>query len=183
MHLHRNKCSDQKDDNVFFINRSDVISPSISLFWGYWFIFSLDSMDYTRARGENKIWRTSFHICIMGKHIDHFTVASYERLKSLTTGLFVQLIVRAHNKKNTKVSHHWPIVKGFHRWPVYFAHKVFPCHDVSKGHYITFRDGRVCNLRKRWRATACCGKSKFAISSGWLKKGSVSHPDDIITLP
>ena len=38
-------------------------------------------------------------------------------------------------------------------------------------------------LRKRWRATACCGKSKFAISSGWLKKGSVSHPDDIITLP
>ena len=42
----------------------------------------------------------------------------------------------------------------------------------------------VCvSVRKRWRATACCGKSKFAISSGWLKKGSVSHPDDIITLP
>ena len=38
-------------------------------------------------------------------------------------------------------------------------------------------------IRKRWRATACCGKSKLAISSGWLKKGSVSHPDDIITLP
>ena len=38
-------------------------------------------------------------------------------------------------------------------------------------------------LRKRWRATAWCGKSKFAISSGWLKTGSVSHPDDIITLP
>ena len=38
-------------------------------------------------------------------------------------------------------------------------------------------------LRKRRRATAWCGKSKFAISSGWLKKGSVSHPDDIITLP
>ena len=26
-------------------------------------------------------------------------------------------------------------------------------------------------------------KSKSAISSGWLKKKSVSHPDDIITLP
>ena len=38
-------------------------------------------------------------------------------------------------------------------------------------------------VRKRWRATAWCGKSKFAISSGWLKTGSVSHPDDIITLP
>ena len=38
-------------------------------------------------------------------------------------------------------------------------------------------------VRKRWRATACCGKSKFAISSGWLTKGSVCHPDDIITLP
>ena len=37
-------------------------------------------------------------------------------------------------------------------------------------------------LRKRWRATACCGKSKFAISSRWLNIGSVSHPDDIITL-
>ena len=37
-------------------------------------------------------------------------------------------------------------------------------------------------LRKRWRTTACCGKSKFVISSGWLTKGSVSHPDDIITL-
>ena len=40
-----------------------------------------------------------------------------------------------------------------------------------------------CFVRKRWRATAWCGKSKFAISSGWLKTGSVSHPDDIITLP
>ena len=38
-------------------------------------------------------------------------------------------------------------------------------------------------LRKRWRATACCGKSKFAIASRWLKKGSVSHPGDTITLP
>ena len=37
-------------------------------------------------------------------------------------------------------------------------------------------------VRKRWRATACCGKSKFAISSGWLKGGSVCHPDDIIAL-
>ena len=47
--------------------------------------------------------------------------------------------------------------------------------------YVSKHPG--CSLRKRWRATACCGKSKFAISSGWLKKGSVSHPDDIITLP
>ena len=38
-------------------------------------------------------------------------------------------------------------------------------------------------LRKHWRATAWCGKSKFSISSGWLKKGSVSHPHDMITLP
>ena len=37
-------------------------------------------------------------------------------------------------------------------------------------------------LRKRWRATVWCGKSKYAISSGWLKEGSASHPDDIITL-
>ena len=40
----------------------------------------------------------------------------------------------------------------------------------------------VEKLRKRWRATAWCGKSKFAISSGWLKNGSLCHPDDIITL-
>ena len=39
-------------------------------------------------------------------------------------------------------------------------------------------------VRKGWRATACCEKKmKFAISSAWLEKGSVSHPDDIITLP
>ena len=38
------------------------------------------------------------------------------------------------------------------------------------------------HLRKRWRATAWCGKSKFTISSGWLKNGSLCHPDDIITL-
>ena len=37
-------------------------------------------------------------------------------------------------------------------------------------------------LRKRWRATAWCGKSKFTISSGWLTNGSLCHPDDIITL-
>ena len=29
------------------------------------------------------------------------------------------------------------------------------------------------HVRKRWRATACCGKSKF---------GSIYHPNDIITL-
>ena len=37
-------------------------------------------------------------------------------------------------------------------------------------------------LRKRWRATTWCGKSKFAISSGWLSNGSGCHPDDIKTL-
>ena len=37
-------------------------------------------------------------------------------------------------------------------------------------------------VRKRWRATAWCGKSKFTISSGRLKNGSLCHPDDIITL-
>ena len=37
-------------------------------------------------------------------------------------------------------------------------------------------------LRKRWRATAWCGKSKFAISSGWLTNGSLCHPDDITAL-
>ena len=37
-------------------------------------------------------------------------------------------------------------------------------------------------VRKRWRATAWCGKSKFAISSGWLTNGSLCHPDDITTL-
>ena len=37
-------------------------------------------------------------------------------------------------------------------------------------------------VRKRWRATAWCGKSKFTISSGWLTNGSLCHPDDIITL-
>ena len=42
--------------------------------------------------------------------------------------------------------------------------------------------GQVRIVRKRWRATAWCGKSKFAISSGWLKNGSLCHPDDIITL-
>ena len=34
-------------------------------------------------------------------------------------------------------------------------------------------------IRKHWRATACCGKSKFAIPSGWLKNWSVCHPDDL----
>ena len=37
-------------------------------------------------------------------------------------------------------------------------------------------------VRKRWRATAWCGKSKFAISSGWLTNGSLCHPDDITAL-
>ena len=50
--------------------------------------------------------------------------------------------------------------------------------------YDTINDTlRMCYIiRKRWRATAWCGKSKFAISSGWLKNGGVCHPDDIITL-
>ena len=34
-------------------------------------------------------------------------------------------------------------------------------------------------IRKRWRTTACCGKSKFAISSGWLMGIAVCHPDDL----
>ena len=54
-----------------------------------------------------------------------------------------------------------------------------PCHhcQVPKNHL------KIGYLRKRWGDTACCEKSKFAISSGWLKKGNVSHPDDIIQLP
>ena len=32
---------------------------------------------------------------------------------------------------------------------------------------------------KCWRATACFGKLKFAISFGWPQKTSVSHPDDL----
>ena len=37
-------------------------------------------------------------------------------------------------------------------------------------------------VRTRWGATACCGKSKFAISSGGLNKGSVSHLDGIVVI-
>ena len=37
-------------------------------------------------------------------------------------------------------------------------------------------------IRKRWRATACFEKWKFAFSSGWLKNGTLCHPGDIITL-
>ena len=45
-----------------------------------------------------------------------------------------------------------------------------------------YRIQHGANVRKRWRATAWCGKSKFTISSGWLTNGSLCHPDDIITL-
>ena len=38
-------------------------------------------------------------------------------------------------------------------------------------------------VRNCWRITVCYEKSKFAISSGWHKKGSVSHLDDKIWLP
>ena len=44
----------------------------------------------------------------------------------------------------------------------------------------TVRHVRWCG--KRWRATVCCEKSKFAISSRWLKNGSACHPVDIMTL-
>ena len=37
-------------------------------------------------------------------------------------------------------------------------------------------------LRKHGGAAACCGKSKFAISSGWVKNRSVCHPDDNIVI-
>ena len=37
-------------------------------------------------------------------------------------------------------------------------------------------------VRNCWKATVCCEKSKFTISSTWLEKGSVSHQDNMITL-
>ena len=67
---------------------------------------------------------------------------------------------------------------------LHWSHSWRPIRQSSDGvvpeitHHV---DGS--RLQKRWRATAWCGKSKFAISCGWLKIGSVSHPDDIITLP
>ena len=54
---------------------------------------------------------------------------------------------------------------------------------LSRAGWVILSHGRGNHkLRKRWRATAWCGKSKFTISSGWLTNGSLCHPDDIITL-
>ena len=55
------------------------------------------------------------------------------------------------------------------------------CHTFSTAYNMKKCFAQMWKLRKRWRATAYCGKSKFAISSGWLKSGSVCHPDDMIT--
>ena len=52
-------------------------------------------------------------------------------------------------------------------------------HPVPQQGEWTFMTTEV---RKLWRATTCCGKSKFAIPPRWLQKGNVSHPDDTITL-
>ena len=56
------------------------------------------------------------------------------------------------------------------------THFKFSQFAVALQHFWSFV------VRKRWRATTCCEKSKFAISSGWLKNGSVCHLDDMITL-
>ena len=53
---------------------------------------------------------------------------------------------------------------------------------IQRDSYHTHTQTLIKTVRKRWRATAWCGKSKFTISSGWLKNGSLCHPDDIITL-
>ena len=63
-------------------------------------------------------------------------------------------------------------------WPLKASQAMALAHKY--GHMTHYN---CSSLQKRWRATACCEKSKFAISSGWLKKWSVSYPDDIITLP
>ena len=56
---------------------------------------------------------------------------------------------------------------GWHKSASWFSIVVFP-----QGPFV----------QKHWRATTCCEKSKFAISSAWLKSGSVCYPDDLITL-
>ena len=64
------------------------------------------------------------------------------------------------------------------------------CFQTKTFIRVTFPGAWHINILKRWRATACWGKSKFAISSGWLKNGSVmssvwqnsifvTHPDEI----
>ena len=76
-------------------------------------------------------------------------------------------------------------------YPYQFAYPLF-CHSLCRVVFCKVtaasrnsqtvppsRQGH--QLRKRWRATAWCGKLKFPISSGWLTNGSLCHPDDIIT--
>ena len=54
------------------------------------------------------------------------------------------------------------------------SHSLWDATRPSQTMTTVFRESSVIVLRwkvrKRWRDTACCGKWKFAISSGWLNK-------------
>ena len=81
-----------------------------------------------------------------------YIVKYYISLKVPTTRLFVRRLIQANNKENVIALHHWPFVRGIHRWPVDSPHKgpvmlkATPCHDVSNIHPIrhAFSLGLLC---------------------------------------
>ena len=70
--------------------------------------------------------------------VGNITEARYDQkhINLLALPLFIQLFTQADIKGNIKAPHHWPFVKGIHRWAGYSLHKepvkrkMFPFHDV-----------------------------------------------------
>ena len=83
-------------------------------------------------------WKERWHRQLQQLHITNYSgvIWAPRHLNLPASQLFVQLLVLADNKGNTKALHHWPFVKGINHWPVDSSHKgpvmrkVFPFHDV-----------------------------------------------------
>ena len=91
---------------------------------------------------------------------------------SLTSGFLWSWWRRKRSRHSRRMRNPWFYVSGKRPMTPKSSYPLWP----------TFIQVVSYMVRKRWRATAWCGKSKFAISSGWLTNGSLCHPDDITTL-
>ena len=126
-------------------------------------------------------------------------------LKSLATTWFVQQLVQTNNKENTRASHYWSFVRGFHLWLVDLPHeepvvaKAISCHNaiihyndiimsamVSQITTLTIVYSTVCSRCRskktsKLRITGLCAKnlpmtSEFSAQRAVTRKRAVMLP-------
>ena len=94
------------------------------------FIWHAPQSSYTLTRNQKEYIGTERWIITVISPEWH-CVSNHYRLDSLFYSLF-------SNKETVKDPYYWPLLRGFHRWPMDSPHqrrlirKVFPCHDVIR---------------------------------------------------